>query len=199
MPELSLTDLVDIVSASGTPKATKVRQVKQRPTYHPSLDYYKQIREGISWAHQQGASKQQLLTHIGPVTDSKKVANYSAIQAGYRRWWGNKSLVWFSPPSGMFTAHGIDVRVNPELGLNVNGTPHLIKLYFKTEQLTKTRIDIITHLMQSNLARRAPAGCTMSVLDCRNHKLISPTVPIAGLGAVLDAELAYVAALWPQV
>jgi len=33
---------------------------------------------------------------------------------------------------------------------------------------------------------------TMSVLDVRRSKLFSPTVPIAGLTDILNAELAYI-------
>ena len=47
MPQISLTDFVDIVSTSGTPKATKVKQVKYRPAYNPAIDFYKRIRDDI--------------------------------------------------------------------------------------------------------------------------------------------------------
>jgi hypothetical protein len=91
------------------------------------------------------------------------------------------------------------VSVNPEMGLEVNGTPHLIKLYFKAEQLTKNRIDLITHMMQVTVGARCPAGCVMGVLDTRNDKLIAPTVPIAGLDIQLKGEAAYWMTIWPSV
>jgi hypothetical protein len=45
MIRVSLTDFVDIVSKSGTPKATKVAQVKKRGRYEPAVDFYKPLRE----------------------------------------------------------------------------------------------------------------------------------------------------------
>ena len=45
MIKISLTDFVDIASKSGTPKATKVAQVKARPDYEPKFDFYRPIRE----------------------------------------------------------------------------------------------------------------------------------------------------------
>ena len=89
--------------------------------------------------------------------------------------------------------------MNPELGLQINGQSHLIKLYFKAKKLSKTRIDIITHSMDATLSRFAPPHTCMSVLDVRHSKLISPTVPIEGLDAMLVGELAYIAAVWPGV
>ena len=77
--------------------------------------------------------------------------------------------------------------------------PHLIKLYFKSDKLAKNRIDIITHLMEICLKEHSPNETTMSVLDTRNSTLIYPTVPIPTLNASLKAELAYMAALWPDV
>jgi hypothetical protein len=198
MPQISLTDFVDIVSRSGTPKATKVAEVKNRPPYEPAFDFYKPLRDRIIDIHEKGKSKSDLAAVMAAVTDPKKITAYPDIIAGYRKWWGNKSLAWFDPPSHLFTQHGVDVSVNPELGLVVNANRHLIKLYFKAEPLTKNRVDIITHMMAVALGLNLK-GVTMSVLDVRNSKLISPTVPISHLNAMLDAELAYIAALWRQV
>ena len=91
-PELSMTDFVDIVHQRGMPKATKIKQVKQRPDYHPAFDFYKPIREGVVTTHQQGGSKAQFQAVAGAVTDPKKQNNYPAAILGYSKWWGNKSV-----------------------------------------------------------------------------------------------------------
>jgi len=89
------------------------------------------------------------------------------------------------------------------LGLKVDGAPHLIKLYFKSKPLEKNKVDIITHLMATTLSGLCPSTSNtitvMSVLDVRRGKLISPTVPISALMGMLQAELAYIATLWPSV
>ena len=118
---------------------------------------------------------------------------------GYQKWWGRKNLEWFNPPSTTWSAYKVDVRVNPELGLRINGVPHLIKLYHKSDRIAKSRVDLITHLMKISLSYKAPKNTIMSVLDVRRSNLMSPTVPIDGLTAALEAELAYIAALWPNV
>jgi len=199
MADLSLTDFVDIVSASGTPKLTKVRQVKHRPDYSPATDFYRPFREHVVEIHSLGRPRTELDALLSTLTDKKKMVNYPSLVDGYSRWWGRKSLSWFDPGSELWSAHGIGVRVNPELGLTVNESRHLIKLYLKADPISKNRLDIITQLMDEALGPHQDTPCTMSVLDVRRAKLISPTVPITGLSAALDGELAYVAAIWPKV
>jgi hypothetical protein len=188
MPQLSLTDFVDVVSRSGTPKANKVAEIKHRPPYQPAFDFYKAVRDGIVATHENARPKSFLVGILGRLSDPKKVAAYPEIISGYKRWWGAKMLKWFPPPSGLFSEHGIDIAVNPELGLEINGQRHLVKLYFKADPLAKNRIDIITHLMAVALGPDVANGTTMSVLDIRNSRLISPTVPIPHLKAMLSAE-----------
>jgi hypothetical protein len=108
-------------------------------------------------------------------------------------------MSWVEPPSEIYSRHGVEVSVNPELGLEINGRRHLVKIYFKADPLSKYRVDIITHLMEVCLRPQVRAATTMSVLDARRAKLFSPSVPVPGLDAALGGELAYVAALWGEV
>ncbi|MEZ4253047.1 MAG: hypothetical protein R3B99_32975 [Polyangiales bacterium] len=39
--DISLTDFVDFAMESGTPKVTKVAEMKDRPDYQPAFDFYK--------------------------------------------------------------------------------------------------------------------------------------------------------------
>ena len=119
MPRISLTDFVDFVSSSGTPKATKVSQIKNRPPYHPAQDYYKQIREHLINVHESNQAKSALDKLTNETIYEKKFENYLLILNGYKKWWGRKKLNWFEPSSTIFSHHGIDVSINPELGLYI--------------------------------------------------------------------------------
>jgi hypothetical protein len=167
MPKITLTDFVDIVSKSGTPKATKVAQVKNRAAYDPRQDFYRAARERIVETHQKGQDKAFLRRVLVGLTDPKKITSYPEIIKGYTRWWGRKSLSWFTPPSDLFAVHGVDVSVNPELGLEINGDRHIIKLYFKDDALTKTKSDIVTHLMETCLRPRIKGVATTSTSGVR--------------------------------
>ncbi|MDR3683099.1 MAG: hypothetical protein P4L11_05155 [Geothrix sp.] len=199
MPKLSLTDLVDVVSKSGTPKATKVAQIKNRPPYSPALDFYKPLRDEIAHIHASGGNRASLTHFLSTVTDPKKKSNYPDVVTSYSKWWGKKSITWFIPPSDGYSFNGVDVSVNPELGLIFNSQRYLIKLYFKADSLSKARIDLVTHMMEIALRPQCKNSEIMAVLDLRNSKLFTPTVPIPALTAVVNAELAYIAALWPSV
>ncbi|MEK0338402.1 MAG: hypothetical protein QQN41_13310, partial [Nitrosopumilus sp.] len=95
MPDLSLTDLVDIASTSGTPKMTKVRNIKTRPDYSPAMDFYRPFREHIIEIHRHALAKGELNTIVPALTDQKKITIFPPLVDGYRRWWGRKALVWF--------------------------------------------------------------------------------------------------------
>jgi hypothetical protein len=199
MPRISLTDLVDVVSKSGTPKSTKVTQIKHRPPYSPATDFYKPLRDEISQIHASGLPKSALTKFGSSLSDPKKVANYPDAITGYQTWWGRKSITWFAPPSEIYSANGIDVSVNPELGLEFGGQRYLIKLYFKADSLAKSKVNLITHMMEIALRPKCAQSEVMALLDVRRSKLFTPTLPIAGLTSVVNAELAYIAALWPYV
>jgi hypothetical protein len=199
MPQLSLTQLVDVVSKSGTPKANCVKKIKHQmdEPYDPATDYYKGIREALIAAHQEGLGKAHI-TEAAASAYGRKIDAYEEIATAYKSWWGKKEISWFDPPRAVWEPDDIfGVAVNPELGLCINGSKHVIKLYFKSDTLAKNRVDIITHLMHDQLSDEC-ADCSFSVLDVRNKKLHTIEPP-AGLGPVLVAEMAYVAALWPSV
>ena len=199
MPKLSLTDFVDVVASSGTPKANKVKQIKNRPQYNPAFDFYKPLRDRIVETHKLANEKKYLDEILPVLTDKKKISAYPILIKAYKKWWGKKQLTWFDPPSAVFSDHGVDVSVNPELGLYINGEPYLIKLYFKSDKLSKTRVDPILFLLESQLASMANPGTTMAVLDIRRSKLFTPTVQNPSLAAILSAELAYISSLWPHI
>jgi hypothetical protein len=199
MPRLSLTDFVDIVGASGSPKATKVRDVKSRPEYEPAFDFYKQLREGIVTTHRREQPRAALEANIGTIRDDKKVEHYEAVVAGYSKWWGRKTFAWLDPVQGIYSRSGIDISVNPELGLRFSGDSYVVKLYFKAPPLTKTKLNVILHLMERCLRAKLDTDTKLSVLDTRRSKLFTGSGPIAALDAALVGELGYIAALWPEI
>ena len=201
MPDISLTQLVDVVSKSGTPKATCVKQIKAQLSerYDPRNDFYKLLREGIADAHSGGHGKPHISSVASQIADPRRMVQYGHLATAYNSWWGRKKISWFVPPRSTWTpaASVFGVTVNPELGLEINGTRHVVKLYFKADPLSKARVDIITHLMHDELAASNP-GTEFSVLDIRKRKLHT-VVPPTGLRSALLGELAYIAALWPLV
>jgi len=199
VPRITLTDFTDIVAKAGTPKATKVAQLKNRPVYDPAADFYKALREGLVNLHEHGGVKGDVLQIAKRVTDPKKVANYPVMLTGYKKWWGRKVLRWFDPPGDIYSKSGIDVAVNPELGLEVNGMPCVIKLHLKSEPLSKTRADLVVTLMHTVLGTGEASDPDFAILDVRQSKLFTFAAAHKNFQPMVDAELSYIATLWPQV
>lgn len=196
---LSLTDFVDVVSKSGTPKLTKVRRLVVRPAeYDPRRDFYRPLRRAIIEAHRDGHGRSHLKGLAERQSDKKKRTNYPAAVTAYRNWWGRKSWDWFEPARGIWQYDSLSVAVNPELGLERNGERRLIKLYFKSEKLSKLRVDVILHLMEETLREDHP-DAIMCVHDIRHEKLFEPTVEKDDLGALLEAEAAFVQTAWKRL
>jgi hypothetical protein len=176
-----------------------VKQLKNRPDYKPAADYYKVLRDKIKEIHEDNLDKSKMYQSLEGIKNENKVEHFKTIIEGYRKWWGKKTFIWFNPPAAIYSKHGVNISINPELGLKIKGKPHLVKLYFKANPLLKNKIDIITHLMSISLLDQSPANTVMSVLDVRQSKLIPLTTATNGLTAILNAELSYISALWESM
>lgn len=196
MPAISLIDLADIASRAGVQKAGRLAQIKGSNSHQGGPDFYEQFRDGVIAMHKAGAPRAELVAIMQGVSEKIRTTNYSLVIAGYRKWWGNKRLTWFQPPSDVFSMHGMDVYINPELGLVIKGQKHVIKLYLNGEKLSKDRADLMANLMEHRLGRKSP-DTRMCVLDVRNSRLYVGVGSGVAFLPMVEAELAYIAALWP--
>lgn len=200
MPRITVNEFADIVSAvGGTPKYNKVQSIKRQysQTYSPATDFYKPIRDQIKLLHQNSLNSNMLESIINKVSP-KKQSNYRDIIGGYKVWLKKiGKTTWFEPTSNTWSANEIDISINPELGLKINGAPYLIKLYFKSEKLSKSKADVITFLMDQALTEVNPVQSNMCVLDVRESHLYNFNVlnPQRLLAALLG-EIAYISAVW---
>ncbi len=201
MIEITLTDFVDFVSKAGTPKLTVVKNVKQHHIdgYDPQTDFYRAIRKGIVEMHRRRQPKDALDVLLSGLTDKKKQTAYPDLVAGYKKFLGKKSYTWFVPPRCDWQHAGVSISVNPEVGLEYDGVRHVIKLYFKAENLKKVQMDVVTHLMTNFLPRPQNKDTSFDVLDIRKAKLIPglPTSP--ALTALLEGEAASFAQIYNSI
>lgn len=192
---LSMTQFADIVSVNGTPKVTKVKELKERDKYEPARDFYRPIREHIISIHKNNGSKKDLDRIMGQITDKKKLSSYPEIIQGYKKWWGSNAMNWIEPPRGSYMASGIEIAINPDIGFKSSNGLCFIKLYFNADPLSKTKASIITNLMGLFLKDARDKDSIMSILDIRNIKLFTYHSGY-NMKPLIDAELAYIASLW---
>lgn len=199
MDVISLTDFVDFVIKSGSPKLTKVREVKGRDDYHPAFDFWKPLRDGIVAFHESGTTNKKSLDDIvADLKDKKKVVRYRDCVKGYKKFLGKKNVKWFKPQSAVWQSSDVEVRVNPELGLVINGVPHLIKLHFKAEVLSKARVSCVLLLMDQAL-KSPKKGVSYAVLDVPKGNLYASGTPDLTLLPLLVGEAASFANMWQQL
>lgn len=199
MPEISLTDLVDFVAKSGTPRLTHVRKIKARGDYSPAEDFWRRLRLNIVEHHSTGQPNRDSLDEtLENLADPKKRRNYEAAIRSYKSFLGRKRIQWFQPNSTRWSAGGLTVRINPELGLVINGARHHIKLYFKADPISKSKADMILLLMEQNLINKQ-TNDHFCLLDVQRGKMFSSTSPDASVMPLLVGEATAFAAIWDHL
>lgn len=186
--EISLTSFVDYILKSGSPKMTCARTIKKQfnEEYNPASDYYKRFREAVQELHKSNKSKKFLLEHIGELPDNKRV-NYGLMSDGYNKFWGAKKITWFSPPRRVWQQGNIQIPVNPELGLTWENSNYVIKMYMKSDKLSRDRISNVLALMNQTI-NTDNYSFVCAVLDVRNGKLYTYDSKMADLLPLIRAE-----------
>jgi hypothetical protein len=122
------------------------------------------------------------------LTDKKKQNTYPGLINAYKKFLGRKDIDWFTPKRAKWASGKLSVRINPELGLKINGKKCYVKLYFKEDKLTKQRIEMISHMMIETLSSGSSKGINVALLDIRNSKLHTFTAMSEDLALVLESE-----------
>lgn len=198
---LSMTRLVKIVHKSGFPKITEIRKAKDdQAKYDPKSDYWKKLRDRVVDAHEKGLGPAHVQALLATPVNEKKEENYRKFVSNYVSWWGDRELPWWGKVGGTFTSNGFDVRVNPELGLTIDGENYAVKLYLaknKEDKLTTSRLGILGLLMHRILGPQTDGSVKMGVLDVGSSKLHTLGPGDHRAATLLEAEMACIAAAWP--
>ena len=200
MIQISLTRFLDFTLKHGSPKFTSLKQTKKQlaDEYNPATDYYKQIRDAIVAHHKLDKPFSTIESLAANVNNKSKRDNYPAIAAGYKSFRGKKQITWFTPPHDQWTASGVGVSLNPELGLEIKGTQNVVKLYFKADEPRKLEVRAILSLMDDVL-QNTSGTFTMGVLDVRRGKLFTDKPTDPALMALMQGEAAAIATMWSML
>jgi hypothetical protein len=199
MPEISLTDFVDFVAKNGTPRLNHVRTLKHRQAYDPAQDFWRAMRDGIIEYHRTSQTSKSWLDGItAGLADRKKQKNYPNAISSYKKFLGRKTITWFQTRPQRWSHGGIDIRINPELGLEINGTRHHLKLYFKATPLRKDKADMIILLMKEAL-NGVHFGDNLAILDIQTRKLFCNAQPDKSLLPLLQGEATALASIWNSI
>lgn len=198
MERVSLTYFVDFVLKVGTPKLAGVKEFKEH-RYDHLTDFYKPLREAVIEMQEKGRPDSSLDDFLGTLTDERKRRIFPSLVQGYRKFTHSRPMKWFSPPSAVLPVGDLELSINPELGFEIEGTPHIIKTYFRGEPLAQKRVQVVLGLITSALGASRP-GTVFSMLDVKNAKLHSlKSAPNPRLGLLIRGEAASFSTIYAAV
>lgn len=196
MESISLSYFVDFVLTSGTGRLTSVKQLKEGRDERFS-DFYRPAREAIVDMHQKGLDTAALDDLLTSLVDPREKRIFPKVVSGYKKFLRQGRMTWFEPPMRDYPLGPLSVRVNPELGLLIDGRPHAIKLYFRGDPLSPQRTLFVNQLLANAMATTWP-GTVFAVLDVRRAKLY-PYRPKSEVGLLLSAEATSLSQLYAAV
>ena len=172
---IGLTQFIDFTLKGSAAKTNMVRKIKYQSEYHPAFDYWKQLRDGIVQFHEQNLDV-NFFEELIKTIDMKKKLNYTNAIKQYQKFLKGKEVIWFSPGKANWTNSELNVRSTPELGLYIDGEPHLVKLYFKgkNERVDKRNTSTILTLLNTATYEKEHDDIVIrSVLNTHKNKLFS--------------------------
>ncbi len=194
MTNISLTDFMEFVTKTGPTKYTKVKQIKGRDKYHPALDFWKPLRDAIIEFHTEEKNRAHFDNLLQSLSDKNKVKSYPELVSRYKSFLGRKTIKWFTPPKGEWKHNDLRIKLNPELGLTINDKKFAIKLYFKSEQLSQMKVDLIILLLNEKLKK--PKDVNFAVLDVKHKKFFSSTKLTESHLSLLEGEALSFMQVW---
>jgi hypothetical protein len=198
---IGLTQFIDFTVKGSEAKTNMVRKIKYQEDYHPSFDYWKQLREGIIKYHEQGLEL-DFFTSLVEGVDPKKKPNYIEAIKQYKKFLRNKDVVWFDPGKASWLGNELNVRASSELGLIIDGEPHIIKLYLKgkNEKIDKRTIKTaLTLLNTATYEKTYNFNVNRSVLNLQKNKFFTDNTVNADKLIALESEATQFMYIWNKI
>lgn len=199
--QISMTEFVNFINASGMAKMTVVAnaKVKHEEIEGNPYDYWKEFKEAVRKQLKKGGTKEELLELLENVRE-EMIANYQIMINGFSKFWRPSRMKWLTPVKRVARIGGIKMMINPEIGIQWQGKNYMIKLYLKAnESLDKRHADIILALMESELRERAGHDVVFAILDVRRGKLFTYVNTDPRLLILLKSESHEFVELWKEL
>jgi hypothetical protein len=195
---ITMTTFIDYVAAATTAKITCVKNARafyEDPSPYPATAFYLQLQQAIHKTFEANGDRRPIDQCIDAIHDATKLKSYVANAEGIKKWMGKHRFEWIGTHKRTWTAYGLEVSVNPELAVRIDGKAHVIKLYLKAPPLVKRGVDPMLHLLRTTHGAEGSVG----ILDVQRSKLLVPTRTIPGIDALLRAEAAGFVSLWSEL
>ncbi len=195
---ISLTQFLPFVLADSTSKRAELRAIRRSYGYYtPAIDYWRLLRLQVVAFHEfEPGPGPDALTMAMELAHPDRKVNYETAVANYRTFLGRKKIEWISqPPRALWETDDLQVRINPELHVAINGEPHVIKLYLKTDPkmaLNQRSANLMAYLIETS---HGHLGKPL-VVDLQRGRAFGLTRPDVDYESLLRAQAAAFTSLW---
>lgn len=147
--EVTLLNFTDFVKMTDKRRISFVRSLKLKTQSSPS--YWTVLKNAIRKFHK-GEITLDELRELPQQVDEKRKINYTKAIESYIDFIIGKDCKWFNPIKGKVLFGNVGVKINPFLGLIINGQKALIMLYMrKDEPLSENRAISMITLMKNGI------------------------------------------------
>ena len=207
MKSISLTQYLTFTGKVSTEaKLNAVKKIKYDSSYSPATDYWKLLRDKVFEVRSTGSDIEQIRSVLLSVSNDSKKANYERDINKLIGFFKNRKVQHFDTGSASIKmSDDLSLNANPEIGLYIDGTPYLLKIYYKKPDTTTTitKRNIQSTLIAMSLAKKnfdVPSNAKVAVLNLQNGKLIElsdkPSEPEVQL---LEVDLQMFDLFWKSI
>lgn len=199
--KISLTSFIDFVHKTGTPRITLIRKLKSEygKDYERVTDFWRLLRNAIIKIHKDELPVSHINHVLQGISNKTKLNNYPSRIDNFKKWRGRKKIKWIGTKKKIWKFDNLTIRVNPELGLNINGENYILKLYFKQKKLSRITSATILHLID-NSSIGSRDNFISGILDLSVGKLItSKNKNENDIEALLRGEASAFTSMWYNV
>lgn len=198
---ISMTRFADFVVTDPLGQMAKVREVRRQyeQPYKPGSDFWSRWREDVEKLHRKGATRDGL-PPIGKHAKDNRVEQYTSACEGYAKFWGRKHLAVVGHPKPALWTHGhLQVRVNPEWILEIDGKQCVVKLHLAERLVLNQRLaNPLLGLLDMHFGSTV-GGPDVAILDVHRGRLLRPTTSLEGMSTVLHMQAAAFLAGWADL
>jgi hypothetical protein len=195
---ISMTSFADFVVCDSLGQFSKVRAIHKQyeREYFPGADFWSRFQEGVE-SLLRGDGKPADLDEIHQTAKNNRGSQYDSACKGFRKFWGKQKIELVSTPKVATWDHGrLQVRVNPEWILRINGELVVVKLHLKKNLLLNQRlVNPLLYLLNQKFGSPV-GGPRVAILEVHQGKLWTPGKSRRDLDPVLHMEAAAFVAGW---
>ena len=146
-----------------------VNKIINKEPYAFKKDYYSVLRIKLISTIKKNKSLielNQMLKKINP----KKHNHYEVLIDQIQNFMQGVKYIWVEPPKNIIEYSGLQLKVNPEIGININGETLFIKMYFKQDQIENEKVNVMLKIMQDSI-KEDYQNAKVAILDVRRCEL----------------------------